>query len=66
MTLPILALAALGGGCVGYALCLWQQAHTSAIHNEAIRDGVCDQYAAMKDGRNSDNLPQGRYAEVER
>jgi len=63
--LLILALVAFGGGCVGYALCLWHQAQASAVHNEAIRRGVLDQYATMRDGRDAHRYEAGRYKQGE-
>jgi len=59
--LVVFALAAFGGGAIGYALCLWHQAQRSALLNTAIRDGTIQQYAGMKDGRSADNLPPDRY-----
>jgi len=60
--LLILALVAFGGGC---ALCLWHQAQASAVHNEAIRRGVLDQYATMRDGRDAHRYEAGRYKQGE-
>jgi hypothetical protein len=57
-----LAFAVLSGGCGGWALRDWRLGRTSAVLNDAIRQGHIRLYARdMPDGRNSRNLPRDRY-----
>lgn len=64
--LLVFGLAAIGGGCVGYALCLWRAGAAGRSLANAERQRVLLAYRTLKDGRNSDNYEPGRYEQGER
>lgn len=62
-TIIFFALAALGGGCVGWVLREWRFADHSLLLNDAVRDGTARTYSTTQDGRSADRYEPGRYAE---